>query len=257
MNCRLCSGQTTPVFTLKVLDKYDAGYFECLDCGSLMTEEPYWLDEAYAAKGVGYDTGAAQRELTNVLMMHAFFELLGIPKSAMCVDIGAGTGMFSRMMRDRGYDFTAQDAYTLPHYMDQFPMLSLSPVNVITAFEVLEHLCNPILTLSAMLQSKIHYIFFTTELWDRQGEKWGYLNPKQGQHVFFYSWRSLYNFAAANKCRLIKLADGLMCITRGDGRIPSPPGNDFAQFMLNLFIKHMQNPWQYAAADNAMLLGKK
>lgn len=256
MNCRLCSGATKPMFTLRVLDKYDVGYFECLECGSLMTEEPYWLAEAYAPKGVGYDTGAAQRELGNVLMMHAIFDLLEITKETKCVDIGSGTGLFARMMRDRGYDFTAQDAYTAPHYMDQFPMQTLSDAKIITAFEVAEHMRSPGVTFDSMFCGRPDYVFISTDVWAGQGSGWGYLNPLQGQHVFLYSFQAIKKIAEKEGYQLNLFGATTFSFAR-EKMLKNGEWLNLGNRAIRLFAAHMQNPWQHIAADNAMLLGKK
>ena len=45
--CRLCKGGQKYSFSKKILNKYHVDYFKCSECGSLQTEYPYWIDEAY------------------------------------------------------------------------------------------------------------------------------------------------------------------------------------------------------------------
>jgi hypothetical protein len=59
--CRLCDGTTLLKFRRIVLLKYDVGYHKCLKCGSIQTDGPFWLDEAYSIPGVHIDVGIASR----------------------------------------------------------------------------------------------------------------------------------------------------------------------------------------------------
>ena len=118
--CRLCRGQTNHVWNQSVLNKYDVAYFECDSCGSLQTEPPYWLDEAYAINGTGADSGACQRSVDTALAMSTILEVLEFPRDGKCLDYGAGVGLYSRMMRDRGWLYFAYDRYSTPFYMDKF-----------------------------------------------------------------------------------------------------------------------------------------
>ena len=112
--CRLCNGQTKHLWRQLILEKFDVAYFECERCGSLQTEAPYWLDEAYSAAGTGLDTGACQRSLQYALIMSAALELVGFRRDCECLDYGAGLGLYARMMRDRGWNYLAYDKYVFP-----------------------------------------------------------------------------------------------------------------------------------------------
>lgn len=63
MICKICAKQSNQIFKTKILNKYDISYFHCKHCGFLQTEEPYWLDEAYAESINMSDTGYMQRNL--------------------------------------------------------------------------------------------------------------------------------------------------------------------------------------------------
>ena len=57
--CRLCRGDLVPKFNGLVLHKYEVRYLECDRCGSLQTESPFWLDDAYKLNLSNLDSGAA------------------------------------------------------------------------------------------------------------------------------------------------------------------------------------------------------
>lgn len=47
MKCKICNKTTKKIFTAKILNKYNIGYFSCPNCKFIQTEEPYWLEESY------------------------------------------------------------------------------------------------------------------------------------------------------------------------------------------------------------------
>jgi hypothetical protein len=253
--CRLCAAQTKHVWRHMVLEKYDVGYFECEGCGSLQTEAPYWLEEAYSEPGTGFDTGACQRSIQCVLAMTTALEFLGYKQETNCLDYGAGVGLYARMMRDRGWNYFAHDKYSFPFYMDEF---RADPKDkqwgIISAFEVFEHLPDPAEVFDLIAGSAVDYVFFTTDLWEGQGRDWQYLAPFQGQHVFFYTQKALelvarkygYNF---HNLGLVK------CFARPNAgtRLSIILQPEFGRMVLQSFVRHQQNPYQYALKDNAAI----
>ncbi len=198
--CRLCGGPTSVAFRKKVLGKHDVTYFRCGQCGSMQTEYPYWLDEAYAIQGVHIDVGCGSRTLKNWLAVTTLLDRLGHPRDSACVDFGAATGLFGRLMRDAGYNFYSQDKYAVPSFSNYHhvkDIASSSPA-IITAFEVFEHLPVPRQELADLLALGAPLLIFTTWLCDGEGDAWIYLVPECGQHVFFYSKKGLTDLAAAH-----------------------------------------------------------
>lgn len=249
--CRLCGGQTVEQFRLKVLRKYDVGYHRCEECGSLQTDEPFWLGEAYAGHGTGFDTGAAHRSISNAHLMHTILVVLKWPQDQPCLDYGAGTGLFARLMRDRGYDFRGSDVYGNLFYIDGFP--GYGDERLVTAFEVMEHLPNPAADLSVILAGKPDFLFFTTELHEGQGEAWPYLNPAQGQHVFFYSRQGL-RILASRLGYKFGHAFGLQMFARDAAALPLVSPTEFRKTYAEALAEFMRAPYRYAAQDNEMLL---
>src|SRR5262249_51230365 len=157
----------------------------CTACGSLQTEPPYWLAEAYRTQGTDMDTGAAQRSLELAMRTTGLLGLLSWQRDRVALDYGAGMGLFARLMRDRGFNFFAYDRYLSPFYMDQFRAddpATLKP-DLITAHEVVEHLADPAAELPAIFGRGADLVLVTTELFNDQGPDWRYLAPENGQHV--------------------------------------------------------------------------
>jgi hypothetical protein len=195
--CRLCGESARHVFDHRVLDRFDIAYFECGGCGSLQTEAPYWLDEAYAIEGVHIDTGQAARILQMWLRLCLMLDRLGFDRSLPCIDYGGSSGLLTRLMRDVGYNYRVHDRYDSGKYANYFRIDSLEGLHpaLVSAFEVFEHLPEPGGPLGGILALQPSLVVFSTRIWERQGKGWEYLVPCCGQHVFFYTERAMVGLA--------------------------------------------------------------
>jgi hypothetical protein len=191
--CRLCGGVTTYLFSKRILSRHDVGYHQCQECGSQQTDFPSWLDEAYAIPGLHIDVGAPTRSIKNWLATTVLLDSLGIPLEAKGVDFGAGPGLFASLMRSVGRDFHTFDAFTRPIFSSYSSISGLGDMSpdILTAFEVFEHLPEPKATLDDLFSREVPLILFTTWPVDDQAEDWIYYLPDCGQHVFFYSREAL------------------------------------------------------------------
>ncbi len=270
--CRLCNGETRYWGQKLLLGRHLVTYSLCGDCGSLQTELPYWLDEAYSGHTTGLDTGACQRCFDLLLETTALLDLLGFPKSARGIDYGSGTGLYARMMRDRGYDFHAQDRYVTPYYMDGFSVEAIhaDQYRLITAFEVVEHFPNPIQDLANLFGAGADLVLISTSLFTGQDETWPYLSPEAGQHVFFYSPKALASIAVAYGYRVFALRQVFMFVresyaedlTRNGINLDAVVGRmqdtaAYTEHAVGLLIAHQQNPYRQAGLDNMMLAAQR
>lgn len=187
--CRLCGGATAFCFTKLVLARHQVDYFRCEACGSVQTTWPTWLDEAYAFPGLHIDVGAPTRSIKNWLAAATLLGRLGFPVGTSGIDFGSGPGLFSALMRSSGFDFRTFDAYMPPMFHSDFHVGTMDGQNpdIVTAFEVFEHLPEPYTAITGLMQSKPLLLLFTTWPVDGQDENWLYFLPACGQHVFFYS----------------------------------------------------------------------
>jgi hypothetical protein len=194
--CRLCGKDTTKVFTARVLGKYRVQYERCENCGLLQTEWPYWLKEAYPCAVNPSDTHVVvrplvhSREVSSLIL--AFFDRHG-----RFVDYGGGFGLFTRLMRDRGFDYYWMDPYGENLVARGFEFDGSGEVEAITTFETFEHFAEPREDIDRILEISDTLILSTELLPDPipRPEDWWYYGLEHGQHVAFYSRRTMEHIA--------------------------------------------------------------
>lgn len=196
MLCRICSSGTTPAFSHQVLGKYQTHYHFCGNCGGLQTDEPFWLDEAYASPVAAADTTLLWR---NQYLARAVSVLLYFlfDRDGRYLDAAGGYGVFTRLMRDIGYDFYWTDKYSPNLTAQGFEAEAGpgAPYTAVTAFEVLEHLADPVAFVAELLDTTgTDTIIFTTEMFagaPPDPREWMYYAFATGQHITFYQRSTL------------------------------------------------------------------
>jgi hypothetical protein len=190
----------------QVLKKYPTGFWRCERCGSVQTDPPYWLGESYASVHSATDTGMAARTLQMAQTTSLLLRMAGVDRQTLCLDWGGGNGLFCRMMRDQGYNFFNDDKYAEPFYCAGFTAdrIGVAKCDIVTAFEVFEHLPNPKAELEEILRLDPKLWIFSTQVYENQGPDWNYFSPALGRHVFFYSEKSLCDFADARGYRFMR-----------------------------------------------------
>jgi hypothetical protein len=197
MDCKICGGETTIIFNTKVLYKYDVNYFQCRSCGFGQTENPYWLQEAYISSMNLSDTGVMYRcermsKITTSLLF-LFFNSKG-----KFLDYAGGFGVFTRQMRDIGFDYYWHDPYTKNEIARGFDGSLTAKYDVVTTFESFEHFENPIEEIEKIVKLT-DTIILTTDLISKPApahSDWWYYASEHGQHVSFYSKDSFQVIAA-------------------------------------------------------------
>ncbi len=233
--CRLCGGNTEFAFSGTVLGKYAINYWRCLHCRSLQTDEPYWLSESYKSVHSATDTGMVARTWQMARTASLMLRLAGTGPHAVCLDWGGGNGLFCRMMRDQGFNFYNDDKYADPFYCHGFTRRQCGgqPIDVITSFEVFEHLPNPANDLAQIEKLNPKLWIFSTQLYSSQDCTWKYLAPDTGRHVFFYSGEALSLFASARGYRFLRGREMHLFIRQSDnGLLQDPLPRKAVQWLL-------------------------
>jgi len=192
LSCRICSFPVQELFRAKILSKYYISYYACDNCGYLQTETPFWITESYAESINMSDTGSLLRSLNLAeiasVIIYFFFD-----KDARYLDFAGGYGLFVRRMRDIGFDFFWTDKYTTNLIARGFEYQKTDDIALITSFESFEHFADPLCEIETML-SISRSILFTTELLPNPvplPSDWHYYGLEHGQHISFYSEKTL------------------------------------------------------------------
>jgi len=199
MKCKVCESDSHHFAQGKVMGKYDVDYFQCSNCGFVQTEEPYWLDEAYSQPIASSDVGLAFRNFSfSKITQNLLFNFFN--HQARFLDYGGGYGLFVRLMRDAGFDFYWLDKFCQNIFAQGFEIdaAANNQCELVTAFEVFEHLVHPIYELEKLLKNSRN-ILFSTELLPESHPKpheWWYYVLHEGQHVSLYTAKSLSILAA-------------------------------------------------------------
>jgi hypothetical protein len=196
MNCKICSSESKEIFSAKILNKYAIKYYHCSKCDFLQTEEPFWLKEAYEAAIGITDTGILKRNhlftKRSSAVIASFYN-----SNKKFLDFAGGYGIFVRMMRDLGFDFYWTDPFADNLFAKGFEHNKKDAILLITAFECFEHFVDPVAELKKMLEISGNIIFSTRLFRDLppKPSDWWYYSLDSGQHISFYSTKTLRHLA--------------------------------------------------------------
>jgi hypothetical protein len=192
MRCKICESATDAFGTLKVLVSFEARYRRCRSCGFVFIEAVNWLELAYSSAIAASDTGIVVRNL-KLADAAALLIPLAFSEARRFLDYGGGAGLLVRLLRDRGFDFRLQDKYCTNVFARGFEAQPGERFDLVTCMELVEHLVDPLPTF-AELADLAPAMLFSTELLPRSRNRpgeWWYYAPETGQHVSFYTRKSL------------------------------------------------------------------
>jgi hypothetical protein len=203
-NCRICAAETRLFDTATVLGKYEASYYQCTACDFIQVADPHWLAEAYSSAITSTDLGYVGRNLATALITKACISC-HFSGSTTYVDYGGGYGLLVRLLRDLGYDFYLWDKYCQNIFANGFEATPGARYDLLTSFEVFEHLLDPIQEVEKMLKLSGSILFSTTvpPTPAPKIKDWWYYSPHHGQHIAFYSVKSLQALARRFNLKLV------------------------------------------------------
>lgn len=192
MKCKVCNSPVLVYFKKKVLEKYLASYYRCLNCGLIQTEKPYWLKEAYSSAIIDSDTGVLSRSYY-LSKIAGIIVLLFLDKNSRVLDYAGGYGVLTRMLRDIGVDCYWADKYAENIFAKGFEDKTNEKYDLVTLFEIFEHLENPVAEIKKIIiKFRPGFLLFSTMLHNGNPLKdWWYFAPEGGQHITFYTQKSL------------------------------------------------------------------
>ena len=221
MICKICSQPAAPFANARILHKYEVQYFQCSHCGFTQTEAPYWLEEAYSEAITLSDIGLVGRNIElakiSAVVLPAFFN-----PTARFLDYGGGYGLFVRLMRDAGFDFYLWDKFVPNLFAKHFEADLTRLYEAVTAFEVFEHLVNPLKEVERILSFSKNILFTTLLIppHNPKPDEWWYYGTEHGQHVALYTGRALALMAQKFHVHLYSNGTNLHLLT---GRAIFPP----------------------------------
>ena len=215
--CPICnSAASKEMFSAIVRGHYLARYRFCGQCGLLFVESPEWLEEAYKVPINISDTGIMARNLelsriTSVILYFLF------NKGGKFLDYAGGYGIFTRLMRDIGFDFYWYDPYSANLMARGFEFVDgMSGFELLTCFEVFEHLREPMKEIEKMFGFSDSILCTTTLLPANipNPDDWAYYGLEHGQHISFYSFATMKFMAKAFSCNLYSNGATIHIFTR-------------------------------------------
>lgn len=204
--CKICDKPADFYGAMKLLKKYNVRYFRCRACGFIQTEEPFWLDEVYAKAINHSDVGILTRNKRLADIARAVLNLF-YDRQGRFLDYGGGYGIFVRMMRDRGFNFYRYDRYCENLLAKGYDIddAGTGRFELLTSFELFEHLVDPREEISQMKRYADNILFTTTLLppGNPDLEEWWYFGKEHGQHISFYTRKSLEILAESLSLKLV------------------------------------------------------
>jgi len=197
MICAVCSGNSTLKFETEVIFKHQVKYYQCDSCGLIQTEKPYWLKDAYKKAITSTDIGLISR---NISTGNTVFQLIvsHFDTGKRFLDFGGGYGILVRLLRDRGLDFYRQDIYCENIFALNHDIIDITDKDpkfeLVTCFEVFEHAYEPVKLLEELQNYADNVLISTLLVPDRpitSPDDWWYFSPHTGQHVMFYTEKTL------------------------------------------------------------------
>jgi hypothetical protein len=233
--CPVCNSGMIKVFIERILNKYNVQYYHCQNCDLLQTEEPYWLDEAYSDSIAISDTGIIMRNISQAIKLVSLLFLKFSYKNCYA-DIAGGYGILTRLMRDFGFDFYWSDKYS-PNLVArgfETEKNNTEIYSAITAFEVIEHIHNPILFIKNNLKNfQCDTLIFSTILYEENkipDKNWWYYSFNTGQHISFYSKKTLNLIAITLNMKYLNIG-GFHILTKRNIHI-----NIIDKFLVNSIV---------------------
>jgi hypothetical protein len=186
-----------------VLRRHVVEYLRCRHCGLIFLPRPHWLEEAYASPIARADTGLLRRCRTLSHLTSAVIRSEGL-RHGRFLDWAGGYGTLTQLMRDRGYDYWHHDDYAPAIFARDFVDDAAGHYDLVTAFEVVEHLADPVQEL-ADISRRTDLLLCTTLLLPEPPPliaEWWYYGVESGQHVTLHTLASLQALATRLGYRL-------------------------------------------------------
>jgi SAM-dependent methyltransferase len=241
--CKICGGQS-PLFGVVDLTKcceeargkrlplsgIPVYYRRCRICGFLFTDAFDDWSEADFKAGI-YNAGYLEvdpdyKEVRPHGNAELVQQLFGASKAELrMLDYGGGDGVLSAKLRAGGFS----DVQTFDPFVPDFARRPEGKFDLITCFETLEHMPDPVAGIASILSSmkETGLVLFSTLVqmsdFEKLGVNWWYVGPRNG-HVSIFTGGALARAWQHHGCKTASFNDNLHIAFR---RLP-----EFAQHLL-------------------------
>ncbi|MCG8649576.1 MAG: class I SAM-dependent methyltransferase [Pirellulales bacterium] len=215
-SCRVCNAAAHAFAHATILGKHEIEYQRCSDCQFIQTQQPFWLEEAYSDAIISTDVGLVHRNQSFSKIASRLLRFV-FPDATSGIDYGGGYGMFTRMMRDLGHRFVHYDPYCQNLFAKGLEaQLDGQRHDLLTAFEVWEHMAQPHQDIAKMDAMADHWLVSTMLVPEPTPapDQWWYYALEGGQHVALWSKRALQAVASNYGRHLITTRKGVHLFSR-------------------------------------------
>ena len=219
------------------------------------------MNEAYDPLNERFDTGQLVRSLNNAAFLNALVAHLGLPKGPI-IDYGCGSGLLTRLLRDVGLDAWGFDAYSQPRLAIGFHRTTLEGAKAINLCEVAEHFDDPAGYFDEIFASGIEILIMQTGIFESPDPNWGYLSVEHGQHIFFYTSKTI-EFLAKRHNMAATFINGFIVFFKvsylkklflpNSSKMRPEIQNSLNTAMTNLMNQILINGYKHAINDNLLL----
>lgn len=192
MICKICQSTSNHFDQGIILNKYNINFYKCINCGFIQTDPPFWLNESYSNAITKSDIGLLSRNIHFSNLTSNFISLC-LDNTSNFVDYGGGYGIFVRLMRDKGFNFFILEKKCENLFAYQFEAKKGTKYDLVTSWEVFEHLEDPLSSIEEMLSFSPNVLFSTLLLptIPKPINSWWYYGLEHGQHISFYTKKSI------------------------------------------------------------------
>lgn len=188
--CKLCHSETELAFSKATPAGKSISYYQCKSCFSLQT---YFKGSSNKEK---FEPSKVSKTLKSFFCLPQLLEILEVKKEKFCLDIDSSSGLFTRLMRDMGFNFYACHDKTKEIFSQGFSDKKLEQnYHLLTLLNVVEFFKDPDKEWKSVFDLDPEWVLISTPIYLNQGSDWKNLTLPQARDQLFYSADALAQVA--------------------------------------------------------------
>lgn len=191
--CRLCLNETKFYMYGIIRNKYATKYFRCGYCDYIQTENPIWISEAYENPINNSDNGILIRNYQNSILVYLITKNIFKKKinTITHLDYAGGYGLLVNLTRHLGINSFWHDKHCENLFSKDHKWINNKKIDILSAFEVFEHFENAESEIENLFKLADKVIISTCLTDNNFNINWWYLDRINGQHIGFFSKKTL------------------------------------------------------------------